>query len=161
MNALSLCISFAFCRLVSSAHAQTIPGKLTFALPVHLRRMTLEQGAWQIAELSAKPNGNEWGERAAQEKQHMLAFLFAAPDKAPLSASSCRDGVLKAEHAEANVQNRASMRSTSGVEIALAVLLAPKDARMSLRDFVASGDLWAISSSMTPTFNQAMKRPID
>ena len=71
----------------------------------------------------------------------MLAFLFAAPDKAPLNASSCRDGVLKAENAEAAVQNRASMRSTSGVEIALAVLLAPKDARMSLRAFVASGDL--------------------
>lgn len=35
------------------------------------------------------------------------------------------------------------MRSASGVEIALAVLLAPKDARMSLRAFVASGDLCA------------------
>jgi hypothetical protein len=141
MNELSLRISFAFCLFISSAHAQTTLGKLTFALPVHPGRMTLEQGAWQVVELSAKPNGNDWGERAAQGKQHMLAFLFAAPDKAPLNASSCRDGILKAEHAEAAVQNRASMRSTSGVEIALAVLLAPKDARMSLRAFVASGDL--------------------
>jgi tetratricopeptide (TPR) repeat protein len=141
MKALSLRFPFALCLLISSAHAQTTPGKLTFALPVHPGRMTLEQGTWQIVELSAKPNGNEWGERAAQGKQHMLAFLFAAPDKAPLNASSCRDGVLKAEHAEGDVQNRASMRSASGVEIALAVLIAPKDARMSLRAFVASGDL--------------------
>ncbi len=92
-------------------------------------------------ELSAKANGNEWGERAVQGKQHMLAFLFAAPDKAPLNASSCRDGMLEAEHAEKAVQNRTSMRSASGVEIALAVLIAPNDARMSLRAFVASGDL--------------------
>ena len=141
MNGLSLRISLAFCLFISFAHAQTTPGKLTFALPVHPGRITLEQGAWQVVELSAKPNGNEWGERAAQGKQHMLAFLFAAPDKAPLNASSCRDGMLKAEHAEPAVQNRASMRSTSGVEIALAVLLASKDARMSLRAFVASGDL--------------------
>lgn len=141
MNARKLCASVAFSLLISSAYAQTIPGKLTFALPVHPGRMTLEQGAWQVVELSAKSNGNEWGERAAQGKQRMLAFLFAAPDKAPLNASSCRDWVLKAENAESAVQNRASMRSTSGVEIALAVLLAPRDARMSLRAFVASGDL--------------------
>jgi len=141
MKAHGLRFPFVLCLLISSAHAQTTPGKLTFALPEHPGRVTLEQGAWQVVELSAKPNGSEWGERAAQGKQHMLAFLFAAPDKAPLNATSCRDGVLKAENAEAAVQNRASMRSTSGVEIALAVLLAPKDARMSLRAFVASGDL--------------------
>jgi len=143
MNALSCRICFVVCLFIASAHAQTTPGNLTFALPIHPGRMTLEQGAWQIVELSAKPNGNEWGERAQQGKQHMLAFLFAAPDKAPLNASSCRDGVLKAEHAEAAVQSRASMRSTSGVEIALAAMVAPKDARMSLRAFVASGDLCA------------------
>ena len=140
MNTRKLCASVVLCLLISSAHAQTTPGKLTFVLPVHPGRMTLEQGAWQLMELSAKSNGNEWGERAAQGKQHMLAFLFAAPDKAPLNASSCRDGMLKAEHAEGDVQNRASMRSTNGVEIALAVLIASKDARMSLRAFVASGD---------------------
>jgi tetratricopeptide (TPR) repeat protein len=141
MKAHSLRFPLVLCLLISSAHAQTTPGKLTFALPEHPGRVTLEQGAWQVVELSAKPNGNEWGERAAQGKQHMLAFLFAAPDKAPLNATSCRDGVLKAENAEAAVQGRTSMRSTSGVEIALAVLVAPKDARMSLRAFVASGDL--------------------
>jgi hypothetical protein len=88
MNEFSLRISFAFCLFISSAHAQTTSGKLTFALPIHPGRMTLEQGTWQVVELSAKPNGNEWGERAEQGKQHLLAFLFAAPDKAPLNASS-------------------------------------------------------------------------
>ncbi len=141
MNAFCLRVSLALLLFSPLAQAQTTSGKLTFALPVHAGRMTLEQGAWQIVEVSAKPNGNEWGVRAAQGKQQMLAFLFAAPDKAPLSASSCRDGVLKAEHAEASIQGRASMRSASGVEIALAVLLARENARMSLRAFVASGDL--------------------
>lgn len=125
----------------AAATAQTIPGKLTFALPEHPGRMSLDQEAWQVVELSAKPNGNEWGERAEQGNQHMLAFLFAAPDKAPLTAVTCRDGMIASEHAEAAVQTRASIRSASGAEIAMAVLIAPKDARMSLRAFVASGDL--------------------
>jgi hypothetical protein len=71
-------ILFLVC--LSFAHAQTTPGTLTFALPKHLGRMTLDQGAWQVVELSAKPNGSEWGERAAQGKQHMLAFLFVVPE---------------------------------------------------------------------------------
>jgi len=62
--------------------------------------MTLDQGAWQVVELSAKPNGSEWGERVAQGKQHMLAFLFVAPEKAPHNPTSCRDEMLKAEHAD-------------------------------------------------------------
>jgi tetratricopeptide (TPR) repeat protein len=143
MKPSSLSFPLALCLLMSSAHAQTTQGKLTFALPVHSGRMTLEQGAWHIAELSAKANGNEWGVRAEQGKQHLLAFLFAAPDKAPLTAISCRDGMLKAEQADASVQGRSSIRSASGVEIALAVLISPKDASMSLRAFVASGDLCA------------------
>jgi len=114
---------------------------LTFALPEHPGRMTLDQGAWRVVELSAKPNGSEWGERAVQGKQHMLAFLFVMPEKAPLDPNSCRDEMLKAEHAERAVQGRTSMRSASGVEIALAVLVAPKNGAMSLRAFVASGDL--------------------
>jgi len=71
----------------------------------------------------------------------MLAFLFVAPEKAPHNPTSCRDEMLKAEHAEASVQGRTTMRSLSGVEIAMVVLVAPKDARMSLRAFVGSGDL--------------------
>jgi tetratricopeptide (TPR) repeat protein len=134
-------VSFLLCFCIFYANAQITPGKLTFVLPQHPGRMTIDQGAWQVEELSAKSNGNEWGERAVQGKQHMLAFLFIAPDKAPLNASSCRDGVLKAEHAEAAVQNRTFIRSASGVEIAIAVLVAPEDARISLRAFVASGDL--------------------
>ena len=129
------------CAPFTTATAQITPGKLTFALPEHPGRMTLKQGSWQMVELSAKSNGNEWGERAEQGKQHMLAFLFAAPDKAPLTAATCRDGVLASEHAEAAIKSRAAIRSGSGVEIAMAVLVAPKDARMSLRAFVASGDL--------------------
>jgi tetratricopeptide (TPR) repeat protein len=128
-----------FC--LSFANAQTKPGELTFALPEHPGRMTLDQGAWRVVELSAKPNGSEWGERTAQGKQHMLAFLFVWPEKAPLNPNTCRDEMLKAEHAEAAVQGRTSMHSASGVEIAMAVLVAPKNGDMSLRAFVASGDL--------------------
>lgn len=49
--------------------------------------------------------------------------------------------MLASEHSEAAVQTRASILSASGTEIAMAVLIAPKDSRMSLRAFVASGDL--------------------
>ena len=129
------------CASLTTATAQTAPGKLTFALPEHPGRMTLKQGSWQTVELSAKANGKVGGERAEEGTQHMLAFLFAAPDKAPLTATTCRDGVLASEHAEASIQTRAAIRSASGVEIAMAVLVAPKDARMLLRAFVASGDL--------------------
>jgi len=128
-----LCLSFA--------QAQTTPGKLTFALPEHPGRMTIDQGAWQVVELSAKPKGTEWGERAAQGKQHLLAFLFVVPETVPLNPNACREETLKVEHAETAVQRRASMRSVSGVEIAMAVLVAPKSTRMSLRAFVAAGDL--------------------
>jgi hypothetical protein len=62
MKSLSLCFPFALGLLISSAQGQTTPGKLTFALPVHPGQMTVEQGKWQIVELSAKSNGNEWGE---------------------------------------------------------------------------------------------------
>lgn len=134
-------LSLALLAPIAAAKAQTSPGKLTFALPEHPGRMALRQGSWQIVELSAKSNGNEWGERAEQGKQHMLAFLFAAPDKAPLTAATCRDGVLASEHAEAAIQIRSAIRSESNVEIAMAVLVSPTNARMSLRAFVASGDL--------------------
>jgi tetratricopeptide (TPR) repeat protein len=133
--------SISLCLYLLSAKAQFLPGKLTFALPEHPGRMSLDQGSWKVVEFSAKSNGNEWGERAEQGKQNMLAFLFAAPDKAPLTATRCRDGMLASEHAEPAIQARSSMRSTSGADIAMAVLVSPKDARMSLRAFVASGDL--------------------
>jgi hypothetical protein len=69
--------------------------------------------------------------------------------------------MLKAEHAEASVQGRTSMRSVSGVEIAMAVLVAPKNARMSLRAFVGSEISVAISSLALTTSSPVMKKPID
>jgi tetratricopeptide (TPR) repeat protein len=129
------------CLCITFAQAQAKPVKLTFALPEHPGRMTLGQGAWQVVELSAKSNGNEFGVRATQGKQHMLAFLFVVPKNPSLNATSCRDEGLRNEHAEAAVINSTSIRSASGVEIAIAVLVGPKDASMSLRAFVASGDL--------------------
>lgn len=140
-RSLAVCVLSVLCVQFGTATAQTTPGKLTFALPEHPGRMSLQQGSWQVVEVSAKSNGNEWGERAIQGKQHLLAFLFAAPDKAPLTSASCRDGVLASEHAETAIQSRAAMHSASGTEISLAVLVAPTDARMSLRAFAASEDL--------------------
>jgi tetratricopeptide (TPR) repeat protein len=148
--------AFLFCLCGIQVTAQVTPGKLTFALPEHPGRMTLEQGAWQVVELSAKPNGNEWGERAGQGKQHMLAFLFVVPEQTSLNAGLCRDETLKAEHAEGAVRDRASMRSADGVDIAIAVLINPKNANMSLRAFVASGDLCG-----DLLFNAADVRPGD
>lgn len=135
-----LAVAF-FLALPLSSQAQTATSKMTFALPDHAGRMSLARGAWKTVELSAKQNGLEFGERAEQGEQHLLAFLFVWPEKAALTSAACRDEMLKAEHADASVQGRSSLRSQTGADIALAVMLSPRDANISLRAFVASGDL--------------------
>jgi tetratricopeptide (TPR) repeat protein len=123
--------------------AQTTPGTLSFSLPEHAGKLSLDQGALQIEELSAKPNGREWGIRAEDHDLHFLGFLFVWPEEPNLNAASCRDEMLKKEGpaSEQAATNRLQLRSSSGVDIAIALMI-PKDASSSaVRAFVASGDL--------------------
>jgi hypothetical protein len=125
------------------AVAQEPSAKLSFALPEHSGKLTLDAGDFKVSEFSAKPNGSEWGIRAENGELHFLGFLFAWPEKANLTAAACREEMLTSEGSEslAAAQDRSMMRSRNGVDIAL-VLMIPKTGNLSaIRAFVASGNL--------------------
>jgi hypothetical protein len=126
-----------------ASDAQLAPGKLSFALPIHPGSLSLDQGSFKITELSAKANNSEFGIRAEDGDLHLLGFLFLWPEKPNLTATSCRDEMLKSEGPalQAAVHDRLQMKSASGVDIALALLIPANGARSAVRAFVASGDL--------------------
>jgi tetratricopeptide (TPR) repeat protein len=126
-----------------SANAQTA-GRLDFALPSHPGHLSLAQGAFQVDQLSAKTNGNEFGIKASDADLHLLAFLFFWPEQKQLTAATCRDLMLKSEGpmVVATARDQAMQTSASGAQIAT-VILAPATGSPSLRAFVASGSLCA------------------
>jgi len=131
------------CLLIATTgFAQATPGKISLALVEHPGSLSIDQGNWKPTEYSAKPSGSEFGVRAEDGDLHLLAFLFLVPEMKTMTAASCRDGALAAENDKAlGPVGKLSMKSTSGVDIALALLI-PKDGSYSaLRAFVASGDL--------------------
>lgn len=132
-----------FLVLGLSASGQVTPGKLSFALPDHPGVVTLDQGGWKIVEMSAKPDNNELGIRATNGDQHFLGFLFLWPEKAPLTSEDCRDQMLLAEKASVTPSDKQTMRSKSGADIALVLLVSEKTLHPSVRAFVAEGDLCA------------------
>lgn len=136
-----LATSFLLASIASNA--QITPGKLSFALPAHPGSLTLDQGNFKIVELSAKPNNGEFGIRAADGSLHFLGFLFLWPEKPNLTAANCRDEMLKAEgtEAEAAVKNRTMFQSSSGTDIALALMIPSSGKFSTVRAFVASGEL--------------------
>jgi len=123
--------------------AQVTPGKISFALPEHPGSLSFDQGKFKIIELSAKPNNSEFGVRAEDGNLHFLGFLFLWPEKPNLSATTCRDEMLKAEgqKAEDAVKNRAELKSASGADIALTLMIPSTGKFSAIRAFVASGDL--------------------
>ena len=139
---MKLIASFFF-ALTLSAVGQITPGKLTFGLPEHPGALTLEQGDWKITELSAKPENNELGIRAEKGDERFLGFLFFWREKAPLTSESCRDQMLLAEKTFADPADKRSMKSKSGADIALVMLISGKNPHPVVRAFVAKGDLCA------------------
>jgi len=129
--------------LAVSGIAQVTPGKISFALPEHPGSLSFDQGNLKIAELSAKPNNGEFGVRAEGGDLKFLGFLFLWPEKPHLTSESCRDEMLKAEgqNAEDAVKNRAELKSASGADIAIALMIPPSGKFSTIRAFVASGDL--------------------
>jgi len=126
-----------------TSFAQTTPGKLSFALPEHPGHLSFDQGNFNISEFSAKPNGNDFGIRAEDGNLHLLAFLFVWPEKPHLTAETCRDEMLSSEGPQALAvkPDLASLKSATGVDIAIALMI-PKSGKFSeVRAFVASGDL--------------------
>lgn len=140
---MKLIASFFF-ALSLSATGQITPGKLSFALPDHPGAVTLDQGDWKIVELSAKPNNSEFGIRAAKGDEQFLGFLFLWPEKTPLTSEACRDEMLLAEKVSVASEDKRAMRSKSGADIALALLVPGQNRpNPAIRAFVAKGDLCA------------------
>jgi len=123
--------------------AQTTPGKLSFALPDHAGKLSLDQGGFKITELSVKPDGREFGIRAEDGDLHLLGFLFVLPQESNLTAAGCREVMLKHEDAatQAAAKDRLQMKSASGADIALVLMLPANGSYSAVRAFVASGNL--------------------
>lgn len=132
-----------FSATVATCAGQMTPGKLSFALPLHAGSLSLDQGDFKIRELSAKPNNQEFGIRAKVGDLDFLGFLFLWPEKPNLSAESCRDEMLNSEGTASLVpaNGRLKMKSSSGADIALALMLATDGSQSAVRAFVASGEL--------------------
>ena len=131
--------------LVLSASAQMVPGKLTFALPEHPGSLSFDQGNFKVTELSAKPQGNEFGIRAEDGDLKFLGFFFLWPEKPHLTSESCRDEMLTSEGKEAlsSDQGRSSYTTPNGVHVATVLLLPSSGKFSALRVFVAHEDLCA------------------
>jgi hypothetical protein len=125
---------------------------LTFGLPNHPGYLHMDAPNFVITELSAKPNGHEFGIRAKDSTisdAEVLGFLFM-PEPSQPTAAACRNWMLSLEKA-GGVKDRKGMKtsedkSDSGVPIALVEYeqsKAPASARYVLRFFVAQGDLCA------------------
>jgi tetratricopeptide (TPR) repeat protein len=129
---------------------------LTFALPDHPGYLHLDAPAYIISEVSAKPNGHEFGIRAYDTSishTEILGFLFMPEPKMPTGAA-CRDWIVKLEKSEGDgfekkisfyKQSLHEMKSDSGVDISLIDYKQSKDpdSLVISRAFVASGDLCA------------------
>jgi hypothetical protein len=139
--------------LQADATNQTLtmaPQSLEFALPGHPGWLAMDAPHYLITELSAKPNGAEFGIRADDATMHSeaLGFLFIAQLPHP-SAVACRDWMLDSEKKTAKgrqIRKRFETTSHSGVPLAIVEYETPAaepNFRFSRRVFAAEGDLCA------------------
>src|SRR5215472_16947930 len=83
-----------------SALAQTTPsGDYRLALPDHKGQLAWSIEGFKIIENSAKADGRELGVRGRDSSGRLtfLAFLFVAPETAPMTSAKCRDTALTQE----------------------------------------------------------------
>ena len=127
------------------------PQSLSFALAEHPGFLSMDAPSLKVTELSAKPNGREFGIRAdaSDIRFEALGFLFL-PDPAQPTAVACRDMMLKSEKSESaggrKISSQSEMKSTSGVDIALVEYdqaKSPSPFGHVRRAFIAQGDLCA------------------
>jgi hypothetical protein len=125
---------------------------LTFALAAHPGYLHMDAPNYEITELSAKPNGKEFGIRAKDKKitgAEMLGFLFIPVPSQP-TAIACREWMLDSEKNDGvrdrKIITRTESKSDSGVAIASVEYeqtKAPAASRFVRRSFIAQGDLCA------------------
>jgi len=129
---------------------------LTFAFATHPGYLDLNLPAYAITELSAKPNGNEFGIRAKDRVTGMteLGFLYLPASKSPLTAASCMQIQLNSELRELqdeasyrNLKGKRLTRSPSGLEVGVAeyepTKKTPRRFGYTARLFVAANDVCA------------------
>ncbi len=129
---------------------------LSFAFAAHPGSLQLELPTYAITELSAKPNGREFGIRAKDRITGMteLGFLYLPAEKAPLTSASCMQAQLQSELKA--IQDQASYRkfrgkrlfkNPSGLEMALTEYeptgKMPRRFGYTARFFVAANDVCA------------------
>ncbi len=148
-----LCLvgGFLLCARGGAQSSRAVP--FTFEMPEHPGLLRLNGFPLEVTEMSAKPNGREFGIRAegtsGGAKLHFLGFLFVWPEAAPLTAESCRDRMLSEEaaHAHTSVAGQRVLQTKGGVTVAIAEYMhegkGDPDFLHVIRAFVAEGDLCA------------------
>lgn len=124
-----------------------------FAFAMHPGYLELTLPTYAITELSAKPNGNEFGVRAKDRDTGMteLGFLYLPAGKSPLTADSCMQSQLRSEMRDIadqasyrNLKGKRVVRSPSGLEVAIAeyepTKKMPRRFGYTARFFVAAND---------------------
>jgi hypothetical protein len=150
----------------------------TFAFAAHPGYLQLELTGYAITELSAKPNGNEFGIRAKSKNENVaaLGFLYLPAEKPPLTSETCMQAQLRSEMKA--IQDQAGYRkfsgkqvikTPSGLDIAVAEYeptgKAPRRVGYTARFFVAANDVCADISfdganPITPAFLDEVSRAI-
>jgi len=140
------------------------PPTLTFAFPNHPGYLRIDAPAFAITELSAKPNGNEFGIRAQDKTAgiSMLGFLYLPPGKPPLTSASCMQNQLMSELSSIqdqselrNVFGKRMVKNASGLDIGIIeyspTKKKPNPFGFTARIFVAANDVCADISFDSPT----------
>ena len=148
MKPLGLLLAFAFSA--GGALAQTADvNEYRLALPDHDGQLQWSIDGFKIIESSAKPNGREIGLRGrdASGRLTFLAFLFLAPENAPMTGAMCRDGVL-AQEKRANgtlkVLKNSELQQSGALPVTLVTYTAANEdgsPAYRVRGFVAAGDI--------------------
>jgi hypothetical protein len=140
----------AFILCAGPPVAQTVPGgEYRLALPDHKGQLRWSVGGFQIIESSAKPNGREIGLRGrdAVGRLTFLGFLFLAPENAPMTSGTCRDGVLAQEkktNATVRIVKRSEISPAAGVPVTLVTYTAANpdgSVGYRVRGFVATAEI--------------------
>jgi len=114
---------------ISSPESTNSPSPLTFAFAKSPGFLSIDTPGFQITELSAKPDGSEYGVRATNRKLGIdaLGFLYHPPAKPPMTSGTCMDNQLLSELRALQDQaglrkfhGKNMIRTASGLDVGLA-----------------------------------------
>jgi len=149
MKPLELLLAFIFCAGPVLTQPAPSGDDYRLALPDHRGQLKWSINGFNIIESSAKPNGREIGLRGrdASERLTFLGFLFLAPENAPMTSGTCRDGVLAQEkktNATLKILKITDIPQPAGLSVTLVMYTtANRDGSLGyrVRGFVATGDI--------------------